>query len=369
MELHTVEGEIPRGDSGRLPRAMCAPVVAASIVIVIAGLRAAAPILAPLVLAAIIAIISLPALRWLVRRRVPFPLAIVATVLVDVAVLVLFALIILQAAAEFRAVAPAYLARVHELEAAALIKLQSWGYEVSAVPYREIINPEMLFSLATGAALRITEIVGVTLLVVLYLVFMLLESAGLSEKLHRAFGDRVGDLSRMTRVVADVQQYLTLKTLVSLATGVLIGASAAMLGIDFALFWGFLAFALNYVPSIGSFLAAIPAVFVALLQLGVASAAALAGIFLVVNLSIGSILDPIIVGRRLGLSTLVVLFSLIFWGWTWGIIGMFVALPLTAAAKIVMESSIGFRPMAVLLGPVPKGAIRRDVPAEGAGTP
>jgi AI-2 transport protein TqsA len=352
MELHTIEGEVPRGESGRVPRAMRAPLVAAAIVIVIAGLKAAAPILAPLVLAAIIAIISLPALRWLRRHGVPFPLAILLTVLVDVAVVVVFALIILQAAAEFRAVAPAYLVRLQDIEAAALVRLQSWGYPVASVPYRDIINPEMLVSLATGAALRITELIGMTLLIVLYLVFMLVESVGLPLKIKRAFGDH-GEASRMSRVVADVQKYLTLKTLVSLATGTLIGASAALLGVDFALFWGFLAFVLNYVPSIGSILAAIPAVLVALLQLGVGHAAVLAGIFLVVNVLLGSILDPIIVGRRLGLSTLVVLFSLIFWGWTWGIIGMFVALPLTAAAKIVMESSIGFRPMAVLLGPVP----------------
>jgi AI-2 transport protein TqsA len=355
MELHTIEGEARRGDTGRIPRAMRAPLAAAAFVIIVAGLKAAAPILAPLVLAAIIAIISLPALRWLRRRRVPFPLAIALTVLVDVAVLVVFALIILQAVAEFRTVAPAYLERVHQIEASAIARLQAWGYEVSSVPYREVLNPEMLLSLATGAALRITEIVGMTLLIVLYLVFMLVESAGLSLKIRRAFGDQTGDVSRMSRVVSDVQKYLTLKTLVSLATGILIGASAAMLGVDFALFWGFLAFVLNYVPSIGSILAAIPAVLVALLQLGFPTAAALAGIFIVVNVVIGSILDPIIVGRRLGLSTLVVLFSLIFWGWTWGIIGMFVALPLTAAAKIVMESSIGFRPMAVLLGPVPTG--------------
>jgi predicted PurR-regulated permease PerM len=148
----------------------------------------------------------------------------------------------------------------------------------------------------------------------------------------------------------------------------LIGIGAAVIGVDFALFWGFLAFVLNYVPTVGSILAALPALAVSLLQLGPGPTAVLAVVYLAVNISIGNVLDPILVGRRLGLSTLVVMLSLVFWGWTWGLIGMFLALPLTAAAKIALESSETFHPVAVLLGPVPAVSGPGDAAAAKAGS-
>jgi AI-2 transport protein TqsA len=266
--LGTPEATPPRDDRVRWPRAVRGPLIAASVVVIIAGLRAGAGVFAPIVLAAFIAVVSLPLLRWLMRKGVPVPIAIPLVVLLDAAVLAVVGLILVQSVAELRAVAPAYLARIQELELEAILRLQGWGYEVTVLPYREIVNPERMFALATGAALRLTEIAGITLLVVLYLVFMLAESVGLPTKLRRAFGDRFGNVARMSTVVGEVQRYLALKTVVSLATGVLIGTAAAVIGVDFALFWGFLAFVLNYVPSVGSFLAAVPALAVSMLQLG-----------------------------------------------------------------------------------------------------
>jgi AI-2 transport protein TqsA len=329
-------------------------IVAAAFVIVVAGLRAAAPVLAPFTLAMFIAIISLPALRFLTRRGVPAPVAILITVLIDAAVLVVVGAIVIQAIAELRVVAPNYLLRLQALELSAITRLEALGYEITDTPLRDMANPERMLGLVTSAARRLTGILGITLLIVLYIVFMLVESVGLPMKLNQAFGHRMARLADMRRVVNDVQHYLALKTLVSVTTGVLIGAGAEIIGVDFALFWGFLAFVLNYIPTFGSLLAAIPAVAVALLQLGVGPAVALASVSLTVNVILGSILDPIIVGRRLGLSVLVALFSLVFWGWAWGLIGLFLAVPITAAAKIVMESSKTLRPIAVLLGPVPE---------------
>lgn len=326
--------------------------LAAALVIVVAGLRAAAPVLAPMALAAFITVVSIPPLQWMRRRGVPLPIAVFIIVLVDATIIAAFGLIILQSAIELRTVAPEYLARVQALELQLIQRLQAAGYDISAVSYQEVVNPERVFALITGTALRITSIAGVTLLVLLYVVFMLAESTSLPGTLRQAFGETLPVSRRLREIVADVQQYLTLKTVISLATGILVGTAAAFIGVDFALFWGFLAFVLNYIPSIGSFLAAVPAVVVALLQLGPGPAAMLALVYIAINLVLGSILDPIIVGRSLRLSTLVVLLSLMFWGWVWGIIGMFLAVPLTAAAKIAMENNPSLRPLAMLLGPV-----------------
>ncbi len=327
--------------------------IAAAIVIVIAGMRAAAPVLAPLALAFFIAIVSLPALQWMRRRGAPAPLAIFATVLLDAAVLAAVATVIVEAIGELRIVAPSYFTRLQELETLAAARFESWGYEVADSPLRELANPERLFVFVANLARRLTGIFAVAFLIVLYIVFTLVESVGLSDKLTKAFGNRRSDYLHLGRVLSDVQHYLGLKTLVSLCTGGLIGAGAAVIGVDFALFWGFLAFVLNYIPTFGSIIAAVPAVSVALLQLGVGPASALGVVFIVVNLVLGSILDPIIVGRRLGLSTLVALFSLIFWGWMWGPIGLFLAVPITASAKIIMENSANLKWIAILLGPVP----------------
>lgn len=326
--------------------------LAAALVIVVAGLRAAASVLAPMALAAFITVVSIPPLQWMRRRGVPLPIAVLIIVLVDATIIAAFGLIILQSAIELRTVAPEYLARVQALELQLIQRLQAAGYDISAVSYQEVVNPERIVGLITGTALRITSIAGVALLVLLYVVFMLAESTSLPGTLRQAFGEGLPVSKRLREIVADVQHYLTLKTVISLGTGILVGTAAALIGVDFALFWGFLAFVLNYIPSIGSFLAAVPALAVALLQLGPGPATLLALVYIAINLVLGSILDPILVGRSLRLSTLVVLLSLMFWGWVWGIIGMFLAVPLTAAAKIAMENNPSLRPIAILLGPV-----------------
>ncbi len=146
---------------------------------------------------------------------------------------------------------------------------------------------------------------------------------------------------------------MVIKTLVSLATGIAIAIWLGVLGVDYAMLWGLLAFLLNYVPNIGSIIAAIPAVLLALVQLGVGSALLAALGFLVVNAAIGNVIEPRFMGRGLGLSTLVVFLSLVFWGWVLGPVGMLLSVPLTMTVKIALESNEDTRWIAILLGPQP----------------
>ena len=138
-------------------------------------------------------------------------------------------------------------------------------------------------------------------------------------------------------------------TLTSLVTGILVGLWTAVIGLDFAVVWGLLAFLLNYIPNIGSIVAAIPAVLLGLIQGGVGYALLVAVGFVVVNVVIGNFIDPYLMGRTLGLSTLVVFLSLVFWGWMWGIPGMLLSVPLTAAIKIAFEQIDATRPFAVMM--------------------
>lgn len=339
---------------GAIAPALPFALYSACIVITVAGLRAAAPILTPLALAAFVAAVSHPALQWLRRRRVPTALATPLVVLLDASILAFIVWIVLQTVAELRVALPTYVARVQVLEAVIRGRLLEWGIQVAPDYFASLLAPQRLFELMAQVARSVTGWLTLLFLVLLYLVFILAESVGLREKLQHVLGTSASSLAGATDALAQVQRYLGLKTLISLATGTAVGTGAALIGVDFALFWGLLAFVLNFIPSVGSVIAAIPAVLVALLQLGPGPALALAAVFLVVNVVLGSFLDPILVGRQLRLSPIVVLVSLLFWGWTWGPIGMFLAVPLTIAVRIAMEHSPHLRAFAALMGPVPK---------------
>jgi predicted PurR-regulated permease PerM len=162
-------------------------------------------------------------------------------------------------------------------------------------------------------------------------------------------------LGHLTKFTESVNRYLALKTLFSLLTGVAIWIWLSILGVDFSLLWGLVAFLLNFVPNIGSIIAAIPAVLLALIQLGMGSALLASLGYVVVNVVVGSIIEPKFMGRGLGLSTLVVFLSLVFWGWVLGPVGMVLSVPLTMIVKIALESHEDTSWIAIILGSAPPG--------------
>jgi AI-2 transport protein TqsA len=331
-----------------------ATVVAAGAMVVIAGLRAAASIITPFLLAVFIAAVSLPLLDWMRDRGARTGLAILAVVLINAGVLAFFGWIAVESVFELRTQLPAYVDRAQALEQAARARLLPMGVVIGPDYYATFVQPERLLDVATSAARNVTSVLSIGLLILLYLVFMLAESVALPVRWRAVFGAHSVGVLSAARALKQVQRYLALKTLISLVTGALIGTGAWLLGVDFALLWGFLAFALNYIPSIGSIIAAVPAVLVALLQFGPGRAIALAGVYLVVNLAVGNVADPILVGRQLRLSPIIVIMSLVFWGWTLGIPGMFLAVPLTIALRIIMQGSNTLGRYALLMGPLPE---------------
>jgi predicted PurR-regulated permease PerM len=154
----------------------------------------------------------------------------------------------------------------------------------------------------------------------------------------------------MTSILHSVKRYMAVKTGISVFTGICIGAWTAILGVDYPFMWGLLAFLLNFVPNIGSIIAAVPAVLLALVQLGPWSALLVAIGYFVVNFTVGSVIEPRVMGRSVGLSTLVVFLSLVFWGWVLGLVGMLLSVPLTMTVKIAMENHRDTRWLAILLG-------------------
>jgi predicted PurR-regulated permease PerM len=168
-----------------------------------------------------------------------------------------------------------------------------------------------------------------------------------------AFGTRKSGSPPFMQVIEDINHYVVVKTGVSLSTGVLAGVWLAILGVDYPVLWGFLAFLLNYVPNLGVIIAAVPVVLLALVQYGLGRALLVAAGYLAVNIVVGTIVEPRIVGRGVGLSTLVVFLSLIFWGSIFGLVGMVLCVPITMTLKFALETNEQTRWLAVLLGREP----------------
>ena len=158
-------------------------------------------------------------------------------------------------------------------------------------------------------------------------------------------------MPRFKSFVDHIQRYVVIKTIISMTTGILVGIWMIILGVEFPVLWGFLAFLLNYVPSLGVVIAAIPAVLFAAIQLGPGHAALVAVGYLAINFIIGTAIEPKIVGKGIGLSTLVVFLSLIFWGTLLGLIGAVLCIPITMTLKFLLEINEDTRWMGVWLGP------------------
>ncbi len=333
--------------------------VIASLVIVTAGLRAAAPILQPLLLALILAVLSFPLLDWLLRRRVRTGFAVLATVIADVALLTILGLLISGAVNEFARTAPAYLEQLVGMAKAALAAVEVRGIRLADWVAIEPIDPHQFVDVAGGilggTVKGVASAISTVVLVSVALVFMLYELVIFPGKLQAAAAG--GDLSRhFTRAKREIQRYLGIKTAISVGTGLIVGGWVALLGVDFPLLWGLVAFLFNYIPVLGPLFAAVPAVLVTLVQYGWVRALVLALGYLVVKVVIGDLVEPHLMGRRFGLSTLVVLLSLLFWGWLWGPLGMLLSVPLTMVVKIALENIPSMRWVAVLLGPRVEGA-------------
>ena len=213
------------------------------------------------------------------------------------------------------------------------------------------VNPEAVrslnASLLAGLGSALFEIVVILLIVT----FILLEASSLPVKLRAILGDPQKDFHPFMGFVYDINRYMVIKTAISLTVGILIGIWLLILGVDFPILWGFLAFLLHYVPNVGALIAAVPAVFLTLIQLGIGRAALAAAGYLAVDFILGNVVEPRLMGRRLGLSTLVVFLSLIFWGGLLGLIGVVLCIPLTMTLKFACENNKSTRWIAVLLGP------------------
>lgn len=329
---------------------------AAAFVIFIAGLREAAAFIVPFLLAIFIAIICAPTVFWLTQRKVPTFFAVLLVILGIVAVVMLLGALIGTSIETFVENQPLYQQRLKDEAATLLALLAHFGIDIPKERFLELVDPGAAMRLATSMLTSFGGILTNMFLILLTVVFMLFEAAGFPAKLRAAFANSEIPQDYMSKVASGIKRYLAMKTLVSLGTGIAVYAWVALLGVDFPILWGLLAFLLNFVPNIGSIIAAVPAVLLAFIQFGSVLALMVAGGYILINVIFGNFIEPKVMGRGLGLSTLVVFMSLVFWGWILGPVGMLLSVPLTMTVKIALESGTDTRWVAVLLGDEPKKA-------------
>lgn len=323
--------------------------MAAAFVIVVAGMRAAEAILVPLLVAGFLAIISASPVFWLRQKGLPAAWAACLVVLGVLGVGFLFILVIGNSLTDFSKAIPRYQARLTEEIAPMVLWIQGLGFQFNEELLLKSIDPGASMRLVAKMLTGVGGILTNSLLILLTVIFILFEASSFPQKVRAALGNPKGMLSQFQKIIDSVNHYLALKTLVSLGTGVVVAIWVALLGIDFPVIWGLLAFLLNYIPNLGSIIAAVPPVLLGYIQFGIGRALLVAAGFVVINVVFGNGIEPKLMGRKLGLSTLVVFLSLIFWGWVWGPVGMLLSVPMTMVVKIALESSPTTRWISIIL--------------------
>ena len=333
-----------------MPQVVGMMITGACFVIIIAGMKAAADILVPFFLAIFIAIIFTPPLFWMQRKRVPTIIAILFIITLMVAIGYLLARFVGGSINEFTNALPEY----RETLITKSTGLQNWlnkmGVEVTDQMVRKHLNPGIAMQMAGKTLTALGGVLTNAFLILLTVIFILFEAAGFPNKIRAALKSPEKSLSNFGQFTESVNRYLALKSLLSLLTGVLVWIWLSILGVDYPILWGLVAFLFNYVPNIGSIIAAVPAVLLALIQLGPLHTLLTAAGYFAINTGIGNLIEPRLMGGRLGLSTLVVFLSLVFWGWVLGPVGMLLSVPLTMVLKIALGSNEETQWLAVILG-------------------
>ena len=323
----------------------------AAFVVVIAGMRAAVTIVVPFLLAAFIAIISAPPLFWLHRKGLPIWLALIIVIFGVLLIGFLISGLVGSSIKDFSSDLPVYEAKLRALIAGVVTWLESHKIDTAGLAVTKLFDTGAAMKLVARGLNSLGQVLTNGLLILMIVIFMLIEASSFPVKLYTILGDEKNSLENFDKFINTVKQYMAIKTWMSLATGIAVFILLAIVGVDYAVLWGLLTFFLNYVPNIGSIIAAIPAVLFSLIQLGFVKSVIVAAGFVVINLLVGNVIEPRFMGRGLGLSTLVVFLSLLFWGWVLGPVGMLLSVPLTMTAKIALDSREETRWMAILLGP------------------
>lgn len=322
-------------------------VISASIIVVIAGMKEAAGLITPFFLSLFVTAIFYGPFKWLQEKGLPTSFALLIVILGIAFLTVTIFGLIGASVVSFTEKIPFYEERFTLYWDNINQFLKDGGWLELDLDFSEYLNPGVVMKLVGNVFASFGNIMSNFFILLLIVIFILLEISIFERKIHLINKD---SLSRVNKIVHNLNAYFGTKALTSLVTGALVAISLTIIGIDFPLLWGSLAFLLNFIPNIGSIIAAVPAILLALVQFGFPSAIAVLIVFLVINVIIGNIVEPRLMGKNLGLSPLVVFISLIFWGWVLGTVGMLLATPLTMTIKIIFDNMEETKYIGLMMG-------------------
>jgi AI-2 transport protein TqsA len=317
--------------------------------ILLALLHLAASVVTPLLLAATLAIAFQPLAIGMARRGLPPVVAAVVTTVLVLGVVAAAGALFYVAASDLAGNLPHYQERLETLKTDLAIWLDGREMRGVAASVRRFDLTAPATRILQSSFFQATAFLQGLFLVVVTTAFMQMEASVYRRKLVRALGDK-RSVRWLDGGLREVQRYLVIKAMISLANGVLLGAWCWLWGIDNPLLWGVLAFILNFIPVIGSIIAAVPPILLGFVDGGAGIALGVASGYLLVNLLVDNILEPRIMGHTLGLSPLVVLLSMLIWGFVLGPVGAILSVPLTMAVKILFERDEDLKRLALLMG-------------------
>ncbi len=322
----------------------------AAFVVIVAGAREARELLVPFLLSAFIAIIAAPPLFYLQRKKIPAAIALSLVIGTVIVAALLFGALAGNSIDDFSAQLPFYQERLDGQTQALLAWLADLGIDIPQHTVSKLMDPAKAMQMAAVGLSSLGGLLTNTFLILLTVIFILLEASSFPTKLGSVLQNPDTGMPRFQTFLDNINHYMAIKSATSALTGILVFLWLWIIGVDYPVLWGTLAFLLNFVPNIGSIIASVPALLLALIQLGVGGALwSLLG-YVLINVVVGNLIEPRFMGRGLGISTLVVFISLVFWGWILGPVGMFLSVPLTMMIKISLDSSSETRWIAILLG-------------------
>ncbi len=325
-------------------------------------LKAAQGVVIPLLIAWLLSYLLAPVVNFLVRRlRFPALLAVVSVVILLLLAAWGIGVLIQQRLLGFAKAFPEYQVRLTET-------LNHYGtlLEIPAGALKGADWTAQLGPLVLQTSKFFFSFISNAVIVLIFLVYMLLAKPYANEKLRAAWPDRADALIAVTNAISrQIGAYLGTLFIISLMTGLCVWGVLVWLGVEFAFTWGLLAFVLNFIPTLGSIVASIPPILMALVQHApnIWPAIGVALVLLLVQNILGNFIAPKMFGDRLNLSPVVILLSLIFWGWLWGVVGALLAVPLAAAIQIALAQIPALAPLAVMMGSGQRYARRNKRPS------
>jgi predicted PurR-regulated permease PerM len=321
-------------------------IVAASVVIVLAGVKTASVIVVPFLLSLFMATILSPFYLWLKKLGLGGTFSLLIIVMVLLLIISSMVSLLGNSVQDFSRNVPFYEVKLRNDLGHFIEIFNKWGIHIPKKDFFEVFQTNSLIRYIATTLKSLGSLLTNSLMIIITVTFMLMEISQFTKKIERSNSN---SLARLIEISDKIKHYILLKALTSAATGIAIVIFLKILGIHYASLWGLLAFMLNFIPNIGSIIAAIPAVLMAIIQYDPIVALYVTLGYLGINILIGSIIEPRILGKGLGLSTLVVFLSLIFWGWLLGPVGMLLSVPLTIMIKIALQNQPDTQWIAVLL--------------------